>query len=270
MSNKQFLKSEENDGRYMTKLFIEVIKMMGIQGYNTLNYQHILDAEKERNFRLSRGEILTYENDPLPDDIFCKKMLLEKYKVYKDNYGVEYADNNLQKNSREHFNSFFHKDNSLCIVYFLEEKKETNSVAKEDVTFYLSFLKDTSLKIFGNADFNVINFTSILISEKLFSPQSRTWIENIPKIKHFLDSQLLCPISDTILNSRRNILTEEENIKFQKELNISLSKIPAINNKKDISYRYWNIEKDSIVLEKRDTIFPESMLKQNIFYRLSR
>ena len=50
-----YMIEDRND--YMCRLFIEVLKMMGIRGYNTIPYQWILDYEMSNDSFIRRGEL---------------------------------------------------------------------------------------------------------------------------------------------------------------------------------------------------------------------
>ena len=100
----------QNFNGYMRILFIEVLKIVGLRGYNMLRFQDFLDIERKYNESLSIGENFIMRTDEDYGNFvysdFCNKMGINR---------------NQNINIREMFNSIFFKGKDMLIVIFSEE-----------------------------------------------------------------------------------------------------------------------------------------------------
>jgi DNA-directed RNA polymerase subunit H (RpoH/RPB5) len=249
-----------DEDRYMTRLYIEVLKMIGLRGYNILPYQNILDDEKINDNLLKKGQLTDYKNDEYISQYV--------YSIYKNM--LQIPNNASYPQLRTRFNSIFTKGEEKLLVFF-DQTEESKSVSKENASKFVKSLENISSFFFKTSDYcnkNSCKIKAIFITKNNLTPGNQTWLSQISVIEHFLDVNLLCSISENILCSKRHILTESEKINFCQELDISLSKIPYISKEKDISYRFYSVEKNDVVKEERTSVFPESLTQKSITYRL--
>jgi len=219
MSSKQFIVNNSVDERYMVKLFIEVLKMLGQQGFDIIPYQGILDKERNNDYNTKVG--YTSGTDYYTDSQVAYQLSL----IFRAMTGIENSGN-----VRSPFNCIFQKkdgSNLSMLVYFLKSKNK--SVSKEEIIAFQ--------KVFGAISKidKFSNLNAILITDNKLSSQAQSWLSEITKITHFLESQLIVSISENITASRRKILNSEELENFKRELDVPLSKIPSISIKKDIN-----------------------------------
>jgi len=267
-SNKKPIKMDIEDpefekpslsNRYMTRLYIEVLKMVALRGYNILPYQAILDDERRNDFLSRQGESANYLSDDIAGDY-----------IYRVTTGILNQNiPNVNRGSRSMFNSIFSRGEEKLIIYFAETE-DLKSVSKDSASRFVNNLRSICLNLFGTPDYCntfVAKMRGILITKNNLTPGNQSWLSQITVIEHFLDTSLLCSISENVFSSRRRILNKEEKTVFAKELGMSLSKIPSVVLSKDISYQFYGIDKDDVVREERESIFPESLIPKSISYR---
>ena len=261
------MNSLPSNDRYMVQLYIEVLKMVALRGYNILPYQAILDDEKKNDYYTRRGELdkVNYKND----DYIGKYIYSIYLKTLKINNQTSFNEGSLPP-LRSLFNSIFSKNDEKLVVIFSDSDEE-KSVSKETATKFLNTIQIISNFFYNTSDYCNSSFCKlkgIFITKNNLTPGNQAWLSQISIIEHFKDDSLFCSIAENIFCSRRKVLTSEQKKEFVKELGCSLSKIPSIPLDKDISFRFYGIHKNEIVKEERESIFPESLNQKSVSYRL--
>ena len=256
------------DGRYMLRLYVEVLKMIGLRGFYTIHYQLILDNERTYDLLMSRGQVQEAEKfliDNAINDEAVGKFL------YENRYCSLMGINPKNVSLRTKYNSIFFDENGSILVVVFTESDAPDSGSIDMARSFVETLKQVSNKFFGTTDYcnlNVSRVSGILVTKVPLTSTGKTWTSCINNIDIFLDADLSCSISENIFCSKRVILSPEEKKQFEYELDASLSKIPSIPLIKDLSYRFSGVKKDQIVKEERTSIFPESINQKSIQYRL--
>ena len=247
----------QNFNGYMRILFIEVLKIVGLRGYNMLRFQDFLDIERKYNESLSIGENFIMRTDEDYGNFvysdFCNKMGINR---------------NQNINIREMFNSIFFKGKDMIIVIFSEENGG-KSITKDLFGNFINIIENISQKFYGTRDFcNASGKINIIyITKHNLTTGNKTWNSDLTCINHFRDDEILCSPLENIFASNYKILDVKEKKDFEFELGTKLSKIPSIPREKDTSLRAINVKKGDIVEYYRESMFDESICN-TITYRL--
>jgi hypothetical protein len=253
MSPPSFL---ENSSSYMSNLFIEVLKIVGIRGYNTLEYQRYLDITRDNDFYIKRGEI--HKVTELLDD-FMGQELMQKF--------ISLTGLNIEPiSSRGQFTSVFLNKTGILVVFFGENNTKSQTIGIGIINNFIEILTAISSRFFGTPNYCSVNMKSILITKTNLSSTAKTHLAPIQCIEHFLDTNFLCSVTENVFCSRRSILSTSE--KEAIEDDYKLSKFPYISKQKDISYQIYGIGKFDVVREVRTSLFPEAVNQKSIFYRV--
>ena len=241
--------------RYMSRLFFEILKMAGLRGYSTLPFQEILDFEKRNNSFIRRGEhdkVVKMSDEQVAD--FVRNKYLQ--------YGLQVEGKSL----RSQFNSIFFSGDKILVVFFAEDENG-KAISKDIAVSFVKLLRKIWSIFYKTTFLSQDKMRAIFISKPNLTPGNQTVLSSVPIIDHFLDTNILCSISDNVFCSKREILNPEDRKKFEYYLGVSISKIPSIVRSKDISYQFYGIEDDTVVKETRDSIFPEAIVPTSISYR---
>ena len=252
---------EIKSNRYITKIFIEVLKMVGLRGYNTLPYQWILDNEGINDLLLKRGDVdkVNYFTD--------EKLGGDLYNYYKSIFRLP---NKYSPSLREQYTTVFSKGNDIIIVFFLES--EANSSGVENMRRAISVMREICKIRYGNVNYcddsSGYSMKAVFITQKKLTPDGKKMISSMPHIEHFLDNTFLAGIAQNIFCSKYEILTEEKKKVFETQLDLHLSKIPSVTTEKDISVRFIGVNSGDILKYNRTSFFEEDISQTSVTYRL--
>ena len=253
MSPPSFL---ENSSSYMSNLFIEVLKIVGIRGYNTLEYQRYLDITRDNDFYLKRGEI--HKVIELKDD-YMGRELSQKF--------ISMTGLNIEPiSSRGQFTSVFLNKTGIIVIFFGENNTKSQTIGIGVINNFIEILTAISRRFFGTPNYCSVNMKSILITKTNLSSAARTHLDPIQCIEHFLDTNFLSSVPENVFCSRRTVLSASEKEIIEEDY--KLSKFPYIPKVKDISYQLYGINKNDVVRELRTSLFPEAINQKSISYRV--
>ena len=238
---------------YMRKLFIEVLKIVAKMEYDILDYQFILDLERNYYNNLKDGIIINMNSD--------EEYGNEIRRIFNHKLNIVLPIKTL----RDLFNSVFFKNGNVLLLVFSDD--EGKSVSKESMTDLFIFQKFISKTLYNEEEPSnlSINFNILYITKNDLTPSNKTWINSFNTIKHFKDIELICRPLENVFSSVLENLKDEKKQDFISKLPVNPSKIPKISRNLDILGRLG--DKKDIHKYYRESLFPESINEKSITYR---
>jgi DNA-directed RNA polymerase I, II, and III subunit RPABC1 len=228
-------------------VFKNVIIMMQTRGFDTTIYDDVLTASLE-DFE----DVFT--NAILVNPTRLRKNLIEKNRTSIRSMCSTVFDHATNPNER-------------CIVFFVESSGDSKAIACSELTIFADIYLSERLPPSRGAT------TGIIITNRTLSSPSAlrlTELQTSPTmfIQHFLDDELLYNPTECIWGSPTTVMNIPDTKKFLQKHKILPRQMPKITIDDPIA-KYYGIRPNQLVILHRYTFIPDSIMKNELFYRLS-
>lgn len=184
--------------------------------------------------------------------------------------GVSIENSNINKLTKLFKDNKFHKNNNLSwqiywnvdktkmfLVYYINLEKD---IPVEFIRFYINFIE------FFRKLNNNIELSSILISNKELTPESRKNLKLAQKNQFFLENELTYNPIRHVSNQVHDLLSKEEVNELEKELKLDKAKFPGIKLNNAV-VKYYGFELGDVIKITRTQRHVSILGKQSINYR---
>lgn len=241
------MSSSSNSNLSMFNIFKNVIVMMQKRGFDTTIYDDVLTATLE-DFE----DVFT--NAILDNPTRLRRKLIERNRTSIRSMCSTVFDHATRPNER-------------CIVFFVETSADSKSIACSELTIFADVYISERLPPTKGPTTGII-----VTATKLSSPSALRLAElqTSPTmfIQHFMDDELLYNPTECIWGSPCSILSTGETKKFLQKHKILPKQMPRITIDDPIA-KYYGVKPNQLVILERYTFIPETIMKNEIFYRLS-
>jgi DNA-directed RNA polymerase subunit H (RpoH/RPB5) len=244
------------------QLFIEIINMMGIQGYDILPFEYLIKIQMDNEYYLERGE---------QDKVIQinEQELLKKISKYRrENFGVP---DELFSGGRMSFSMIFdHCENGMttlvCIANEIDELTSKNETT--DMFIKLKYITEFKTNKRSSDPNNVDNKVSgIFVLSKGVSSFSKTFLDDQNSSKIIYEDDILHRCYDHCMQSFVTAYNSDEKNRILGEVGLTSSNAPSTSISNDVFCKINNIKAGSLLKITRDQISPEETTK-SVFLRV--
>lgn len=253
-------------------LFIEVLMIMGLNNYNILPFQYLIEESMKFKALVNNNiDISGFKQTSFNE-------LIDYIIEYKRSNSYEYLQYNNVKYHKSNMSLCFTNpiNNCTCFVYFCEQLSSDIFNSIISTTNELIRRRNNSYSIPTDLDAGVLINGNNNFCLKIITQTKQTVYSNYIKkefnanVEVFIENQILCRPYDNVFSPHYNFLDKDNSYSMMSNLNVKPSNLPKIEKEGIISKIFFNSDSNSLVEITRHKNSSEEISTLSNFYRLTK